>query len=47
MKSRGSIIEVETALGIAHLLKYKPEDELRAPGDHLVNTFNQLTGLMG
>lgn len=45
--SRGSVIEVETAVDIACRLKYKTEEELKSPGHHLVNTFKQLTGLIG
>ena len=44
--SRGSIIEVDTAIDIAYKLKYKSEEDLRPLGDHLVNTFKQLTGLI-
>ena len=45
--SRGSIIEVDTALDIAYKLKYKTEGELKQLGDHLVSTFKQLSGLIG
>jgi|SRR6185295_13157912 len=45
--SRGSVIEVDTAIDIAHSLKYKTEEELKQLGDYLVNTFKQLTGLIG
>ena len=44
--SRGSIIEVDTAIGIAHELKYKTEKELQPLGEHLVSTFRQLAGLI-
>jgi four helix bundle protein len=44
--SRGSIIEVDSAIDIAHKLKYKTEEELKPLGDYLVSTFKQLTGLI-
>lgn len=45
--SRGSVIEIDTTLDIARELKYKSEKELQPLGDYLVNTFKQLTGLIG
>jgi len=45
--SRGSVIEVDAAIDIAHGPKYKTEEELKQLGDHLVSTFKQLTGLIG
>jgi len=45
--SRGSVIEVDTALDIAYELGYKTEKELQPLGDYLVNTFKQLSGLIG
>jgi four helix bundle protein len=45
--SRGSVIEVDTALDIAHELNYKNEKQLEPVGLYLVNTFKQLTGLIG
>ena len=44
--SRGSIIEIDAAIDIACSLKYKTEEELKQLGDHLINTFKQLTGLI-
>jgi four helix bundle protein len=44
--SRGSIIEVDAAVDTACSLNYKTEEELKQLGDHLVNTFKQLTGLI-
>jgi four helix bundle protein len=44
---RGSIIEVDTAIDIAHKLKYKTEEELKPLANYLVNTFKQLSGLIG
>ena len=45
--SRGSIIEVDAALDVAYQLKYKSEEQLKPLGEYLVNTFRQLTGLIG
>jgi four helix bundle protein len=45
--SRGSIIEIDAALDIAIKLNYKTEEELKPLGSYLVNTFKQLTGLIG
>jgi four helix bundle protein len=45
--SRGSLIEVDTALDIACELTYKTREQLQQLGEHLVSTFKQLTGLIG
>ncbi|MGE5519992.1 MAG: four helix bundle protein [Candidatus Dadabacteria bacterium] len=45
--SRGSVIEVDTAIGIAHDLNYKSLDQLQSLGDLIVNSFKQLSGLIG
>ena len=45
--SRGSVIEVDAAIDIAHDLNYKTEEELKPLGNYLIGTFNQLTGLIG
>ena len=45
--SRGSVIEIDTALDIAHALNYKNDEQLQVLGSHLINTFKQLTGLIG
>ena len=45
--SRGSIIEVDAAIDIAHNLNYKTEEELKPLGNYLISTFKQLTGLIG
>lgn len=44
--SRGSVIEVDTALDIACELQYKTREELQALGTYLVSTFKQLSGLI-
>lgn len=45
--ARGSVIEVDAAIDIACELTYKTKEQLQTPGLHLVNTFKQLTGLIG
>jgi four helix bundle protein len=45
--SRGSLIEVDTALDIACELNYKTKEQLHQLGIHLVNAFKQLSGLIG
>jgi four helix bundle protein len=45
--SRGSLIEVDTAVDIAFELGYKSKHDLQKLGQHLVNTFKQLSGLIG
>ena len=37
--SRGSVIEIDTALDLAHELNYKSEEQLKELGEHLVSTF--------
>jgi len=45
--SRGSVIEIDAAIDVTHELNYKTKEELQSLGFHLVNTFKQLTGLIG
>ncbi len=45
--SRGSLIEVDTALDIALELQYKTTEDLQPLGLHLISTFKQLCGLIG
>ncbi|MGN6163432.1 MAG: four helix bundle protein [Flavisolibacter sp.] len=45
--SRGLVIEVDTAIDIAHELSYKTKEELQQLGMYLISTFKQLTGLIG
>ncbi|GEO09805.1 four helix bundle protein [Segetibacter aerophilus] len=44
--SRGSVIEVDTAVGIAFELKYLKMEDLESIGELIVNTFKLLTGLI-
>ena len=45
--ARGSVIEVDTALDLAHDLQYKTREDLQTVGTYLVSTFKQLCGLIG
>lgn len=45
--SRGSLVEVDTAIDIAHELHYKSIEELQPLGKHIVSTFKQLSALIG
>lgn len=45
--SRGSVIEIDSAFDIAMELNYKDEKELLSLGNYIINTFKQLTGLIG
>jgi four helix bundle protein len=45
--ARGSVVEVDTALDIAHSLHYKTREELQPLGNYLVSMFKQLSGLIG
>ena len=44
--SRGSLIEIDTALDIAVDLKYLSTDVLKTLGEHIINTFKQLSGMI-
>lgn len=44
--SRGSVIEVDTAMDIAYELNYVTVEKAQALGIHLISTFKQLTGLI-
>ncbi len=45
--SRGSLIEVDTALDLACELNYTNTDNLKQLAHHLISTFKQLSGLIG
>lgn len=45
--ARGSVIEVDAAIGIAFELEYVKMNELEALGKSIVDTFKLLTGLIG
>jgi four helix bundle protein len=44
--SRGSLIEVDTALDSAVHMKYAPVEELQSLGEKLTKTFKLLSGLI-
>ena len=45
--SRGSVIEIDAALDIAHQLSYIHIEQLVLLGDAILKTFKLLSGLMG
>lgn len=44
--ARGSIVEVDAALGIAVALSYISKEELQHTGDHLARSFNMISKMM-
>lgn len=44
--SRGSVIEIDSAIGIAFKLEYVNIDEIRALGESIVKTFKLLSGMI-
>lgn len=44
--ARGSVIEIDTAIGIAHKLAYANLEKLQALGNLIVKTFKLLSGMM-
>lgn len=44
--SRGSLIEVDTAIGIAHKLEYTTFEELQPLGESIIKTFKLLSGMI-
>ena len=44
--SRGSVIEIDAALDIAHQLTYTTIDQMQLAGDAIVNTFKLLSGII-
>lgn len=45
--ARGSVIEIDTATGIAHKLSYSSLKELQPFGDLITRTFKILSGMIG
>lgn len=45
--SRGSVIEIDTALDIVNELNYCSTEQLQILGDKLILTFKQLSGMIG
>lgn len=44
--ARGSVIEIDAALGIAHKLSYASLEQLQLAGEKIVNTFKLLSGMI-
>jgi len=44
--ARGSVIEIDTAIDIAHHLSYTSLDQLQKLGSAIIDTFKLLTGMM-
>jgi four helix bundle protein len=44
--SRGSVIEIDAALDIAHDLSYISPDQLQKLGEAIINTFKLLSGML-
>ena len=44
--ARGSVIEIDTAIGIAFQLMYATMDQLQGLGDLIVKTFKLLSGMI-
>lgn len=44
--SRDAVIEVDTAFDIAYALNYRTQEDITAPGEHLIKTFKILSGLI-
>ena len=44
--SRGSVIEIDSAIGIAHKLEYVKIDEIETLGNSIVKTFKVLSGMI-
>ena len=45
--ARGSVIEIDTAIGIAHKLAYSTQEELQGLGEKIIKTFKTLSGMIG
>ena len=44
--ARGSVIEVDAAIGVAHSLSYITTDQVQLLGDSIVKTFKLLSGMI-
>lgn len=45
--ARGSVIEIDTAIGIAHKLAYSTQEQLQSLGEKIIKTFKILSGMIG
>ncbi len=44
--ARGSVIEIDAAIGIAYQLSYTSKDQLQRLGDAIIKTFKLLSGMI-
>ncbi len=44
--ARGSVIEIDAAIGIAHQLSHASLEQLQLLGDSIINTFKLLSGMI-
>lgn len=44
--ARGSVVEIDTAIGIAHKLRYAKLEELQPLGDLIITNFKLLSGMI-
>jgi four helix bundle protein len=44
--SRGSVIEIDAAIGIAHKLTYVKSEQLQTLGENIIKTFKLLSGML-
>jgi len=44
--ARGSVIEIDSAIGIAHKLTYATLEQLKPLGDAIINNFKVLSGMI-
>jgi four helix bundle protein len=45
--ARGSVIEIDTAIGIAYKLTYSTQEQLQSLGEKIIKTFKILSGMIG
>ena len=45
--ARGSVIEIDTAVGIAYKLSYANNEQLQVLGNLIIKTFKLLSGMIG
>ena len=44
--ARGSVIEIDAAIGIAYKLSYASLEQFQPPGDNIIKTFKLISGLI-
>jgi four helix bundle protein len=45
--ARGSVVEIDTAIGLAHKLNYATLEKLQSLGNSIIKTFKLLSGMIG